>query len=186
MYKAGDTSWTSSRVDISFPESDLLSNLNGKWRNQLKAAQKSNIEVKIDQDRGGQRFTERYQLFQSAKGFQGLDLGFLGKLNELFFQSGKILILEAQNESVFYGAIVVVVHGKTATYLAGISEEDGRRSNVTNLLLWSAIQELKKRDVQFLDLGGLDFDGTPSIANFKMGLSGHVYQLLGEFLVIRI
>ena len=186
MYKAGDTSWTSSRVDISFPESDLLSNLNGKWRNQLKAAQKSNIEVKIDQDRGGQRFTERYRLFQSTKGFEGLDLDFLGKLNELFLQSGKILILEAHKESDFYGAIVVVVHGKTATYLAGVSEEDGRRSNVTNLLLWSAIQELKKRDVQFLDLGGLDFDSTLSIANFKMGLSGHVYQLLGEFLVIRI
>jgi lipid II:glycine glycyltransferase (peptidoglycan interpeptide bridge formation enzyme) len=81
---------------------------------------------------------------------------------------------------------VVVVHGKTATYLAGISEEAGRKINVTNLLLWTAIQELRKRDVNFLDLGGLDFDGTPSIANFKMGLSGHVYQLLGEFLVIRI
>ena len=184
LYQAGDTSWTSSRLDISFPESDLLSNLNGKWRNQLKAAQKSNIEVKIDQDRGGQRFTERYRMFQSTKGFEGLDLDFLGKLNALLFESGKILIIEAHKGSDFYGAISVVVHGRTATYLAGISEEAGRKINVTNFLLWTAIQELKKRDIQYLDLGGLDFETTPSIASFKMGMSGHVYQLLGEFLSV--
>lgn len=185
VYRVSDTSWTSSYLEISFSESDLLRNLSGNWRNQLKTAQKSGVEIKINDDDGRQRFPERYLRFQKAKQFEGLDLTFLEKLNELFFQSGQILLVEAYGGEDFYGAIVVLVHGNSATYLAGINEDVGRKVNITNLLLWTAIQELKKRDVQFLDLGGLNFDDTPSIAAFKMGLSGRLYMLLGEFLIIR-
>ena len=78
--------------------------------------------------------------------------------------------------------ILVFKHGTTATYYVGWNSKEGRRLNANNLLLWSALRELKGRGVKWLDLGGVDGASMPGVSRYKIGLGGNLYTLAGSYL----
>ena len=53
----------------------------------------------------------------------------------------------------------------------------------THLLLWHAIEALIRKQVRWLDLGGIATDRSPGIARFKLGMGGTVATLPGTFLI---
>jgi lipid II:glycine glycyltransferase (peptidoglycan interpeptide bridge formation enzyme) len=55
-----------------------------------------------------------------------------------------------------------------------------------NGLLWIAIIELKKKNLSYFDLGGLDEINTPKINKFKLGINGKNYELVGNYNSINI
>ena len=77
---------------------------------------------------------------------------------------------------------LVFIHGRSATYELGWSGADGRRLRAHHLLLWRSIEELKRRGVRWLDLGGLDAVAAPGVARFKLGLGGGLYTLAGTYI----
>jgi lipid II:glycine glycyltransferase (peptidoglycan interpeptide bridge formation enzyme) len=68
----------------------------------------------------------------------------------------------------------------------GYSNKEGRKINVMNGLLWKAIIELKKKNLSYFDLGGLDEINTPKINKFKLGINGKNYELVGNYNSINI
>jgi lipid II:glycine glycyltransferase (peptidoglycan interpeptide bridge formation enzyme) len=78
-------------------------------------------------------------------------------------------------------AILVLVHGKTASYRIGWTTSEGRECHAHNLLLWSAVKELKKRGVSFFDLAGVEPGSEGGLSHFKRGLGGVEYKTLGVF-----
>ena len=83
------------------------------------------------------------------------------------------------NNKVVAG-ICVVPHGVAATYLMGWNGEQGRKLKANQLLLWEAVTHFKKAGYRWFDLGGIDEENTPGIANFKLGMNGERYELAGE------
>ena len=79
--------------------------------------------------------------------------------------------------------MLLVRHGAAATYEAGFASARGRELSATNLLVWQALLELKRRGVRWLDLGGLNTDRAPDIARFKLGLGAEVGTLAGTFVL---
>ncbi len=53
-------------------------------------------------------------------------------------------------------SVLVLLHGTCATYQASWSDVQGRKFNCHNRLLWEAIQQLKAREIESLDLGGVN------------------------------
>jgi lipid II:glycine glycyltransferase (peptidoglycan interpeptide bridge formation enzyme) len=77
--------------------------------------------------------------------------------------------------------ICVGRHGTAATYLLGWNGEEGRVLRAHQFLLWQAMVKLKESGCRWLDLGGINEEGTPSIAAFKNGVNGLRYELVGEY-----
>ena len=62
--------------------------------------------------------------------------------------------------------------------------EEGRKACLNNLLLYHAAIELKKEGVEILDLGGIEYIHTESIAKFKDGMNPKHFRQMGEFVKI--
>jgi lipid II:glycine glycyltransferase (peptidoglycan interpeptide bridge formation enzyme) len=78
--------------------------------------------------------------------------------------------------------MLFLIHGSRATYHIGWSDESARTLNLHNLLMWRAITELKRRQICWLDLGGINTDALAGISRFKIGTGGQAVVLAGTFL----
>jgi len=78
--------------------------------------------------------------------------------------------------------ICVVSHGSAATYLFGWNGEEGRRLNAHQFILWNTMMLLKQKGIRWFDMGGIDEDKSPGISDFKLGVNGVRYTLLGDFI----
>lgn len=54
------------------------------------------------------------------------------------------------------GMLVTVRHGDTATYLIGLTNDQGRQMQANPVLLWQAIRDAKEAGCAWLDIGGLN------------------------------
>ena len=93
-----------------------------------------------------------------------------------------VMVLAAQKRRSNHAAILLLRHGRTATYYIGYSDEIGRRNYLHNLLLWQGIEKLVADGVQWLDLGGIDGQRMPGVSRFKLGLGGTPTTLAGTYL----
>ncbi|MBK19113.1 MAG: hypothetical protein CMM52_09805 [Rhodospirillaceae bacterium] len=79
-------------------------------------------------------------------------------------------------------SILLIRHGRSATYYTSWTTTQGRNRKAHNVLLWKGIEELKKQNVRWLDLGGLNTDSASGVARFKLGMGGEVTTLSGTYL----
>ncbi|MDB2676339.1 peptidoglycan bridge formation glycyltransferase FemA/FemB family protein [Amylibacter sp.] len=180
--------WGSSVVNLKCNLDDIVKNLNGKWRNLLRKAQKSDLEVRkiVMSDPEFERAMYMYKKMQKEKNFSGTPVDLLRNLGtckgsvwdfniyigELDFPSGKEIV----------GMVITVRHNKTSTYLVGCSSHEGRKLSVNYILLFQAISDAKKFGCLNFDLGGLNENTPKGVAHFKRGISGKEYELLGELI----
>jgi hypothetical protein len=174
------TGYSTIWVDLA-PDIDALrAGLDGKWRNALVKAEAGNIRLQRSQ--GGDvlhDLTARYDAFRKTRRFLGPD----GKLARAMVKaSNDVTVLSAHQGDALIAGIVLVRHGPSATYFISWSGEAGREINAHNLLLWRAIETLKKDGVRWFDLGGVDAVRAPGIARFKLGIGGRVTTLAGSYL----
>jgi lipid II:glycine glycyltransferase (peptidoglycan interpeptide bridge formation enzyme) len=94
-----------------------------------------------------------------------------------------LFCLTARNlEDAIIGFDIIYLHGSSATYIVGWENDEGRKNNTNNLLLFNVLIYLKRKNYLFFDTGGLDFVKTEDIVHFKRGISGKEYELIGEFI----
>ena len=77
--------------------------------------------------------------------------------------------------------MLFLIHGRRATYHVGWTSEEGRTNAAHNLILWTAMKELKTRGVAALDLGGVNTQSGAGIARFKLETGGEVLMRAGAF-----
>lgn len=172
-------------LDLSLANEERRRQLNGKWRNQLVAAEKSGAVVRHSQKEVDfELFEIEYKNLIAEKEFQGIPLQLFRSIWTATSESraAHLFISEIEGNSV--GAILVVEHGATATYLAGWNGPEGRRTNSNNFMLWEASGFLKAAGVRWFDLGGLDEMNTTTISKFKLGMGGGRYRTLGEYIAL--
>ena len=77
--------------------------------------------------------------------------------------------------------MLYLIHGTRATYHVGWTSDEGRTNAAHNLILWTAMRDLKARGVTVLDLGGVNTQSGAGIARFKLETGGAVLQRAGAF-----
>ena len=95
----------------------------------------------------------------------------------------KLIILQAFiNDNPIAGQMYIK-HGKASTYLVGWNSNEGRKYYAHNLLTWNAILKMKRNEIDWFDLGGIDEIKLPGITKFKRGLNGNEFILSGNWFI---
>jgi dTDP-4-amino-4,6-dideoxygalactose transaminase len=174
--------WHSSWIDLHQSVGLLRESLNGKWRNQLKSSEKSDLSIRITTDKDDfEWLMNRYIEFQEEKKFSGIPVSTLRTLFSLDIEHQEVYISVAYNYNIPIAGTITVRHGLACTYLVGWSNQKGRSLYATNYLLFNTIIEMKELGCKYFDLGGMNEKGLQEITRFKRGLSGNEYMLAGEF-----
>jgi lipid II:glycine glycyltransferase (peptidoglycan interpeptide bridge formation enzyme) len=175
--------WQSICLDISKAETDLMASLNGKWRNQLRTAEKKGLICRISiSEKSSEWMRNRHIELMKQRNFQGPSSKFVSNLRDNVMEGkGEYIVLQALLGQHVVAGISIVKHGRSATYLLGWNGDQGRRLNANNFLLWNACLNLKKSSILSFDLGGINEMGNPGITSFKRGMNGAEYRLVGEF-----
>ena len=176
-------------VDLTQEEAALRSSFESSWRNKLSKAERSDLvlqksglkpaqyrwlldaETRQRQKRGYRamplELTERWQdaKAEGANGDRGAGLA----------------VFRADIGRDPAAGMLFLIHGSRATYHVGWTSDAGRDNAAHNLILWSAMKDLKAKGVKVLDLGGVNTQSGAGIARFKLETGGAVLQRAGAY-----
>ena len=175
------TGYSSIWLDLRPSLEALRAGLHGKWRNALRQAEKAGFDVGVTTN--PRRLTQSlasYDRFRRAKRFVGPDGDFIAALAS--HDPKAVVALTARERGDQIAGVILVRHGRAATYLASWTSDAGRVGQAHNLLIWRGIETLKQSGIDWLDLGGVNTESQPGIARFKLGLGGDVFTLSGTYL----
>lgn len=171
-------SWTSSRLDLTISLENIFANLKKEWRKDLKKSLKlENLEISISKEKKDiDLIVNHHKELLKNKKFKSINLNLINHLNE----NSDLLTLICKYKNSYIGSLSIAKHYPGATCLINPIFDHGRKLKINHFLLWNAIKYLKKDHFLFLDTGGIDIKNTPGPANFKLGINGKIYNLIGE------
>lgn len=173
-----ETIWLSLDQD----QDALRAGLNGKWRNILSKSERSGLEVSEDwSGASSAHFLTTYEEDRAAKGYDGPSVKLLLHLLKNMLPRGEAVIFNATHKDEAVAAILVLLHGSSATYQVGWTTAEGRKLGAHHQLLWRAIVRLKEKGILDLDLGGINDEGAAGVKKFKQGLGGKAVTLVGFY-----
>ena len=192
------TGGSSVILDLTQDEATRRAAQEAKWRNRLNAAERGPLKIRrcgpklsdiqwlIDAE-AQQRRSRRY--FTLPTGFVEayLATNSAPRHTARHASQGKptppaILTLAAELKNHRCAGMMFLLHGRSATYHLGWTDDTGREHSAHNLLLWQACTLLAENGVQQLDLGGVDTEQNPGLARFKLGSGGRVVTGPGTYL----
>ncbi|WP_171189072.1 GNAT family N-acetyltransferase [Ruegeria sp. HKCCC2117] len=158
-------------IDCAQDEDTLMQNLHGKWRNALRKALKSGLELDIAPiSEAAERFQTLYQEVQSTKGFQtDIPPEFYYTLTGQDFSHD---VLFARQDGVDIAGMTIGQAGRRAVYIFGATTQAGRRPNAGHFLMWHSILRCRDQGLRWYDLNGLDPEINPTVAQFKLRTGG--------------
>ncbi len=183
------TGWSSLRLDLTLPPPQLRARLDGKWRNALKAAEKAPLRI-VDgwNDAAFAALMQAHDVQRIEKRFLGPDgafyRAFAAACDPQIRESAHLFTayMGGQTEERPAAGLLVLRHGRGATYAAGWSGSAGRLLRAHHRLLWHALLALRNMGVEHFDLGGANTEEGAGVARFKLGLNGEVFTLAGSYL----
>ena len=178
------TGYSTVLLDLTQALSTLKAQLEGKWRNRLNkvlANVKLQVHVQASLKRCdwllGQELAQR-----EAKKFHGLPADFVKAYIACAADHRQAFVVAyAELGKNTVGGMLFLIHGRVASYHVGWSDEEGRRLNAHNALLWQAMAYLKDMGIEVLDLGGVNTHDLPGISRFKLGAGGQPITLAGTY-----
>lgn len=195
------TGYSSIRCDLRPTPERLRGQLDGKWRNTLKAAEKSALLLETASVAAGSWNDDAFTALLNEHARHRLEAGFLGPDARFYAAfaaavkstapggpAGEDALLFWAHAGTHLGrvrpiaGILVLRHGAAATYAMGWSNEAGRLVKAHYRLLWQAMLTLKQLGVTDFDLGGVDTQRGAGVARFKLGLNGAVFTLAGSYM----
>lgn len=174
-FKKAQQSFETLWLDLSPSLEVLRKSLDRKWRNHLNKAERSNLEVHADvEGKHLDLFLKNYDLFKSQKQFTGPEGSFFKHEIENALPFKDAIILWARIDKVPVAGIMVMKHGTSASYRLGWNSPEGRVAQAHYLLVWKAIEILKRHSIAHFDLGGIltESEDKTGFNTFKLGLNG--------------
>lgn len=168
-------------IQLRAPD-QMRARLHQKWRNQLKKSEASDLVV-TDQPLDPLRhkwFLTAEAAQQKTRKYKSYPTGFL--VAYAAANKGQARLYTAVLDGQPVAGMLVLKHGRMATYQAGVTMPEGRAVCAHNRLLWQIMCDLQKRQVTRLDLGRADL--SPGLRRFKMGAGAEVETLSGSFLFL--
>ena len=161
-------------VDLGRPLADVRKGLAKKWRNLLNSAERQELDV--TEGRDPRLFDDFMPLFDelvARKAFD-VDLGadFYAQLQPRLPERERLHVAIAWVDGAPAAGVVASIHGDTAVYLLGASNEIGRKVNAAYLLQWRVSEAAAEHGCRWYDLGGVDPVGNPGVYRFKERMGG--------------
>jgi hypothetical protein len=170
-------------VDLTPDEDTRRAALKSNWRNKLNKSERAGITVHWD---ASGRLTpwvlSHYAADKAARGYPGPTPLLLAHLAREMTPSGDMIVGQAVSGGAPVAGVMLVRHGRSATYLVGWSDEAGRDTAAHHLLLWQGANMLKEKGVMELDLGGINDDSAQGVKIFKEGMGGQLFTGVGHYI----
>ena len=167
------TGLETSLLNLRNSTESLRSGLKKSWRYDLKQAEKQIAEVEaglpLDQ------LLLLHEADREAKSYRSGEDAYLVYLSALC----RSFYLCDAGEPV--AAILMMRHGRAATYQLAWTSPRGRELRATHRLLWQAILTLRDDGVEWLDLGAMNAGKADGVRHFKNGLGGLDWPLSGTY-----
>lgn len=170
--------YQTSVLDLAPALETMRASLDKKWRNALSKAERSDID--IEWDTGGAALSAMlagYARDRREKAYRGASVPLL---RILAAEQG--LIGTARLDKRAIASILILCHGRSATYQAGWTTDAGRQNAAHHLLLWDGLARLKARGFTQFDLGGVNEESARHVKKFKDGLGGTARTLVGHYM----
>lgn len=170
-------------LDLDLPQDTRLAAQSVKWRNRLRAAQKSRLKIShVGFSEDGSRNNFQWLLLKDdkqrrAKHYRGLPAQFTTAFARANPTSTRLFTASCQGTTV--AAMLFLLHGRGATYHIGWINAEGRLLSAHNLVLWKAANYLAHNGYSSLDLGIVDTESAAGLARFKIGTGAQI-QALGS------
>lgn len=176
-------------IDLTQDEGALKAQMESSWRNKLSKAERSDLVV---QKAGTKPAQYRWLLEAEAKqrvkrGYRAMPVDMTERWQDAKAEGANgdkaagIAVYRADLKRDTAAGMLFLIHGRRATYHVGWTSEEGRNSAAHNLILWTAIGELKARGIATLDLGGVNTQSGAGIARFKLETGGAVLMRAGAY-----
>lgn len=178
------TGYSTIRIDLSRTADDIRSDMQSKWRNRLVAAEASALRVETGGSKPAQYawLLDKEDLQRQERAYAGLPRGFVDNYVAASADPKKSVVqLRAMIGNNPVAAMLFLLHGSSATYHIGWSNDLGRQHSAHNLLLWRAMLLLKEQGIGALDLGGVNTGRSAGLARFKIGTGGQVQTFSGSY-----
>ncbi len=170
-------------LDIA-DETALRAGMDQKWRNRLKAAERSNaLRVTLDDAPSPAALAavaDREAKQARARGYLGLPKALPAAWAAAAGRRA-LLLARAQSAGETVAEMLFVRHGAGAFYHLGWVDAAGRDAGAHPLTLWRAAAALRKLGVTRLDLGTVDTRRAPGLARFKLGSGATPLSLVGSW-----
>lgn len=169
-------------LDLTSGPDALHAGLHGKWRNQLRQAERHNLVLETEASAGKQFewLMEHYLEDKIARQYQGPSPAFLRAMHSASPDKSPLVVLRALHGGKPVAGVLLVRHGRAATYQVGWTDERGRAVRAHHFLLWQSVLWLIKHGHTAFDLGGIN-EKTPGIARFKTRMGGKPFRLVGGY-----
>ena len=176
-------------IDLTQEEVALRARFDSSWRNKLSKAERSDLVVQKSGLKPAQyRWLLDAETRQRQKrGYRAMPLDLTEKWQDAKAEGAKgdrgagLAVFRADMGRDPAAGMLFLIHGRRATYHVGWTSEAGRDNAAHNLILWTAMKELKARGVATLDLGGVNTQSGAGIARFKLETGGAVLQRAGAY-----
>lgn len=172
--------YRSIALSLAASDAELMSRLERKWRNQLKASMDRVQDTEITTDPRAQHWiVAQCDEFASSRGVRSPDRNLLHRLTD---RAGRdAVVIRSRVNGEWASGALLVRHGLVATYVLGWNSIDGRRHYAGNSALWRGLLHMRDLGCMMADLGGINPSSAAGIAAFKRGLGGDEFALVGEY-----
>lgn len=173
-------SYNTIAVDLALDEGALMAGLAGKWRTDLRYAQKAGLNLETGAELSlFRRFLDLFGEMRDAKNFD------VHVDPRTFFallpDSVGLNISIATKDGKDAAGHVLSMLGNTAVYLFGATNDLGRSTKAGYLLNWQSMLFAKKAGLAYYDLGGTDANRNPGVHKFKSRIGGKAITALGPY-----
>jgi peptidoglycan pentaglycine glycine transferase (the first glycine) len=172
-------------IDLKPDTDTLLKNMEKDTRYSVRRSEREGVEV-----RQTDSFDDFLKMYQETGKRNHFWLGSQSEMRlryEIFKKKGEVSIFTAFLKKTPLASSVVYYWGQKAHYLHAASSSEHRELMANYLMVWSVMQDAKKRGFRYLDLeGGVD-PRMPStkdwhgFSHFKKGFGGVEIGNLGSF-----
>lgn len=161
-------------LDLSPSIEELRKKLDKKWRNQLSAAEKNDLQI-VAGDSIGQydTFCKLYAQMRERKRFDTtVSIEEFRRIQEHLPTNQRMRVLICQHQEQPVAGLVCSAMGDSAIYLLGATNESGMKLKAAYRLQWELIRSFKDGPIHYYDLGGIDPVANPGVHHFKSGFRG--------------
>ncbi len=160
--------------------SEMRRGLAQKWRNRLNKAETQDIKITRHNLSANHWVLSAESQQSKERRYRGLPPA----LSVAFAKANpnKALVWEARVSGIPVAAILILRHGRMATWQVGVSRDQGRSLSAMNLLLWTAMGWLADEGHAILDLGMINTEHSAGLAHYKLGTGARPKRMSGTWL----
>lgn len=177
----------SSLISLKVANEEIYANIRKTTRSLIRKAKEEKVIVKSYHNLS--RWNDFSKLFletTARQKFISHSLSYIKTQFSSFPRQAKLYMAEAEGKIL--AAAIVLSYRKNSTYLHAASSKEGRNLGASHLMVWTAIEDVKKKGDESFDMWGIAPPNELNhpwlgITTFKQGFGGQTVSYPGAFIL---